>query len=145
MLNNYYEFFHTNPNELPEERDAKEHDFKKLFGENFAKYLEHTDTSMEKLSSLTGYDKQHFYGIRSGKKAPSLFCLFRMCTALNVTPDYLWNYESSLNEPDDLIEAKTNLLLNKLSSIKNEALLDKLISEIDFFNNISRKSDDIDY
>lgn len=130
---NYDEMFKATLGELPEQRKQKEEEFRVLFGENFLKYLNNANISIKSLSHMTGYDQQHFYGFRKGK-APSLFCLYRICNALNVSAEFLWDFDNVLNDSSDDIVEKRALLANKIANINDSDLLDKLISEIEFYS-----------
>lgn len=145
MQTNYEEMFMSTRTETPKERNEKEHEFKRLFGKSFSNYITNSNIKIETISKLTGYDIQHFYGISSGKKAPSLFCLYRICKSLDVTPEFLWNFGNEFNESDNEIDAKRALLLNKISSIEEESILDKLIYEADFFSGLKSKRNNGDF
>ncbi len=128
------------------DRQKKENEFKKSFGTNLQNYLIDNNIKIESFANGIGYDRQHVYGICSGKKAPSLFCLWRITEYLNVSTDYIWNLNSSnLSESisnEVRLKAQKDLLIDKINSVNDLRIIENLINNIDFASSIVKDTPD---
>ncbi len=150
MHKDFKKILSAEPNETKEQRDKKELMFKQEFSKNLAKFFNESDISIKSIAEHTGYTQQHCSNLKRGNdvaKVPSLFCLYRLSTSLNVSPEYLWNFNNKLESPnkEEARNAKKEMLMNKIKEIDNEAILDKLISEINFISEISSNDKDFEY
>ncbi len=146
MNTNYKKQLAAEINENIETRSNKEQEFKKLFSKNLAQYLNDNNISTKSLADCTGYTIQHCSNLKKGHdatKAPSLFCLYRLSTALNLSPEYLWSFDKSFNSPkeDEVLRAKKEKLIRKISSIDNEKLLNKILNDVDFMLELLQKEE----
>ncbi len=103
-----------------QERKEKEKRFKKDFGESLAIYLNKNKIKHEELAKSIGYDRQHIYGICSGKKAPSIFCLWRILDYLNITYEVLMGYQ--LN--NKYLDSDKAIVVDKIKKINSKNSID---------------------
>ncbi len=142
MSDEYIINFYSTENESKEDRDLKENEFKKHFSRNLSAHLKAADISTSKLSKLTGYTIQHCSNMKKGttvSKAPSLFCLYRICTAINISPEDIWNTDQTLHSPtdEDIINIKKKKLINIIEKLDNQKIIDKLLNDVDFLKDLS--------
>lgn len=144
--------FTVEENETPSIRDKKEKEFKKMFSENLSIFLNNTGISNRELADNIGYTEQHCSNLKQGNdaKAPSLFCLYRICSALEISPDYLWNFNNNLSSSEKSIDSKKEHLLNKIKKVNNEDIIDGLIHSLDTYLKLQSLKDtnddnDIEY
>ncbi len=150
MNTNYKKMLAAEINENIETRSNKEQEFKKLFSKKLAQYLTDHNISTKTLAEHTGYTIQHCSNLKKGEdatKAPSLFCLYRLSTALDLSPQYLWNFDKTFNSPseNEVLEAKKESLINKINNINNEKLLNKLLNDVDFLLDLQSNENDQDF
>ncbi len=150
MRSDYKKLLSASPNETKEERAKKEYLFKQEFSKSLAKFFNDSDISIKEIAEHTGYTQQHCSNLKRGEdtaKVPSLFCMYRLATSLNVSPEFLWNFDKKFQSPDkdEIKEMKKEQLINKIKDIDDDAVLDKLLSDIDFISELSYKNKNFEY
>ncbi len=130
--------------DLTTDRQKKENKFKKNFGLNLQKYLSENNIKIDTFANEIGYDRQHVYGICSGKKAPSLFCLWRITENLNVSTEYLFNLGlnnfAESNSSSNNLEIQKLALIDKINSIDDLRVIEHLLANLEYTNSIMKNS-----
>ncbi len=142
MKKNFYDMLKADSNESKEIRDIKELEFKKQFNNKLAKFLNENNISAKQLSDMTGYTVQHCSNIKKGitsSKSLSIFCLYRICEALDITANYLWDFNDTLNDSDsaNALKSKKQSIINKINKIDDIMILEKIAADITFLNKYS--------
>ncbi len=103
--------------------------------------MEEQKISIDEFAKAVGCDKQHIYGICSGGKAPSLFCLVRMQKYLNISADFLLGFGyNTINEKTNTFDFKKSILMDKINTIEDLPIIEYLVLNLDFAKEISKPS-----
>lgn len=135
-------------------RKEKEEIFKFLLNKNLAIYLYNHNISPTYLSTKTGFSVQHFsnllkyrdltsYKEVTNNKSLGLFCLYRVLEELELTFDPFFNFqkEGVLNDVNNDVDNKKEFLINKIKNIDNLKVIEKLIIDLNFLDNLSNDND----
>ncbi len=142
MKKNLYDMLMADNEESKEIRDLKELEFKKQFNNKLAKFLNDNNISAKQLSDMTGYTVQHCSNIKKGitsSKSLSIFCLYRICESLDITANYLWDFNDTFSDSNSIktVKSKRQSIINKINKIDDIMILEKISAEIAFLNKYS--------